>query len=258
MALSMLPLLALSALFVYPNIVSANTNFTCSADSTRSCQTYLTYRARPPYANLGNISDLFGISRLSIAQANKLTSENKLLYDQLLLIPVKCSCIENSYFANVTYSIKKGDSFYVVATSVFQNVTNYLITYVWQPKDDMNPSLNPTNLTVGEPVVFPLLCKCPALFQNQDKYLITYVWQPKDEILQVSSMFNTSSYNIVNENSFRNFTAAACLPVLIPVSKLPIFPPPGFKSKRSKKGEITFIVLGNFGSFFFYLFCHGF
>ncbi|KAF5799858.1 putative protein kinase RLK-Pelle-LysM family [Helianthus annuus] len=251
MALTMLPLLALSALFVYPNIASTtppDTNFTCSADSPRSCQTYLTYRARPPYANLGNISDMFGISRLSIAQANNLTSENeRLLYDQLLLIPVKCSCNENSYFANVTHSIKKGDSFYVVATSVFQNLTNY------HAVEDMNPSLNPTNLTVGEPVVFPLLCKCPALFRNQDKYLITYVWQPKDEILQVSSMFNTSSYDIVNENSFRNFTAAVCLPVLIPVSKLPIFPPPGFKSRRSKKGQITFIVLGTFGSFFLFV-----
>ncbi|KAM0068148.1 putative protein kinase RLK-Pelle-LysM family [Helianthus debilis subsp. tardiflorus] len=251
MALSFLPLLALSALFVYPNIASTtppDTNFTCSADSPRSCQTYLTYRARPPYADLGNISDLFGISRLSIAQANNLTSENEqLLDDQLLLIPVKCSCNENSYFGNVTYSIKKGDSFYVVATSVFQNLTNY------HAVEDMNPSLNPTNLTVGEPVVFPLLCKCPALFQNQDKYLITYVWQPKDEILQVSSMFNTSSNDIDNENSCRNFTAAVCLPVLIPVSKLPIFPPPGFKSKRSKKGQITFIVLGTFGSFFLFV-----
>ncbi|KAI3808600.1 hypothetical protein L1987_24555 [Smallanthus sonchifolius] len=249
MAITYLPLLTLSVLFISSNIASAtpaDTNFTCSADSPPSCQTYHTYRARSPYMDLGNISDLFGISRLSIAKATNLTSENeKIAYDQLLLIPITCSCNGNSYFSNVTYSIKKGDSFYVVATSVFQNLTNY------HAVEDMNPMLNPTNLTVGEQVVFPLLCKCPKKLQIQDRYLVTYVWQPEDEILHVSSMFNTSSYDIANANNFRNFTAAVCLPVLVPVSKLPIFPPPHrLSGSRSKKVQIIFIVLGTFGSFF--------
>ncbi|KAD5961025.1 hypothetical protein E3N88_12498 [Mikania micrantha] len=218
MAISYLTLLTLSMIFPSPNIISAtrtDTNFTCSSDSPPTCKTYITYRARSPYMDLGNISDLFGISRLSIAYATNLTSENeKILYDQLLLIPITSNCNNNRYLSNVTYQIKKEDSFYVVATSVFQNLTDY------------HTAESKTNLTVGEEVVFPLFCKCPAQLQNQDQYLITYVWQPEDEILHVSSMFNTSSYDIVKENSFRNFTAAVCLPVVIPVSKLPIFPPP--------------------------------
>ncbi|KAK9069642.1 hypothetical protein SSX86_011546 [Deinandra increscens subsp. villosa] len=214
MVFSYLPLLTLPVvLFISPNIVvfsavPTDTNFTCSAGSPPSCRTYLTYRARSPYMDLGNVSDLFGISRLSIAEATNLTSETeKLQYDQLLLIPITCSCNQNRYFSNVTYPIKKGDSFYFVASFVFQNLTDYHVV------EDMNPTLNPINLTVGEPVVFPLQCKCPARDQN---LIITYVWQPEDEILSVSSMFNTSSYDIAKENSFRNFTAAICLPVLIP------------------------------------------
>ncbi|KAD5961028.1 hypothetical protein R6Q59_014017 [Mikania micrantha] len=252
MAISYLTLLTLSMIFPSPNIISAtrtDTNFTCSSDSPPTCKTYITYRARSPYMDLGNISDLFGISRLSIAYATNLTSENeKILYDQLLLIPITCNCNNNRYLSNVTYQIKKEDSFYVVATSVFQNLTDY------HAVEDMNPNLNPTNLTVGEEVVFPLFCKCPAQLQNQDQYLITYVWQPEDEILHVSSMFNTSSYDVAKENSFRNFTAAVCLPVVIPVSKLPIFPPPHHLSvSRSKKHHLILIVLGTFGSVFVFV-----
>ncbi|KAI3799056.1 hypothetical protein L1987_34345 [Smallanthus sonchifolius] len=252
MAFSFLPLLALSLFLISINYVSttpADTSFTCSADSPPSCQTYLTFRARSPYTALENISDLFGISRLSIAEASNLTLENeKILYDQLLLIPVTCSCNGNHYFSNVTYATKTGDSFYVVASSVFQNLTNYLAV------EEMNPTLNPTNLTVGDQVIFPLSC-CPK--QNRDRYLITYVWQPEDEILHVSTMFNTSSYDVANENNFRNFTAAVCRPVLIPVSKLPTFPPPrhlpGSESKKSKKHQIIFIIFGTTGSFFLFV-----
>ncbi|KAI3722541.1 hypothetical protein L2E82_33580 [Cichorium intybus] len=258
MAFSFLLFLALSV-FKFPfnvSAISSDTNFSCSADSPPSCQTYLTYRARSPYMDLGNISDLFDVSRLSISDANNLTSENEeILYNQLLLIPVTCTCNGSFYFSKFTYTIKKGDSFYVGASSVFQNLTNY--HYV----QDMNPSLNPTNLTVGDQVVFPLLCKCPTKLQkSQDKFLITYIWQPEDEILPVSSMFNTSSYDIANENNFRNFTAAVCLPVLIPVSKLPVFPPPphlqdlsDLKSQKSKKIRIVFIALGTIGSFFLFI-----
>ncbi|XP_076936204.1 serine/threonine receptor-like kinase NFP [Bidens hawaiensis] len=252
MAFSFLPLLALSVFLFSPNNVyalPADTNFTCSADSPPSCQTYVTYRAKPPYMALGSISDLFGISRLSIAEANNLTSENEnILYDQLLLIPVTCSCNGSHYFSNVTYETQKGDSFYVVASSVFQNLTNYHVV------EDMNPTLNPTNLTVGDQVVFPLFCTCPKQLQNQERYLIIYVWQPEDNILIASTMFNTSSYDVANENNFSNFTAASFLPVIIPVSELPTFPPPhhipGSETKKSKKVQTVFVIFGTTGSFF--------
>ncbi|GKB28937.1 hypothetical protein Tco_0868338 [Tanacetum coccineum] len=83
--------------------IQRDTNFTCSADSPRSCQTYITYRARPPYMDLGNISDLFGVSRLNTAEASNLTSENgEILYDQLLLIPITCNMKPNLKLTNLT------------------------------------------------------------------------------------------------------------------------------------------------------------
>ncbi|KAL0461513.1 UNVERIFIED_CONTAM: Serine/threonine receptor-like kinase NFP [Sesamum latifolium] len=195
-----------------------STEFTWSAGSPLSCETYVTYRARQPYSDLGSISDLFGLSRMEIASATSLASENLSLFpDQLLLIPIKCTSNGTHYFSNVTYQIKKDDSFYSVSIKPFQNLTNYCVV------EEMNPMLNPNNLTIGVEVVFPLLCKCPKKSYTEKgiKYLITYVWQPGDQILSVSTMFNASASDIVMENNNRNFSAAISLPVLIPV-KLPI------------------------------------
>ncbi|KZV49745.1 Lyk10 [Dorcoceras hygrometricum] len=193
---------------------AAGTGFTCSTGSKESCETYVTYRVRAPYSDLGSISDLFGISRMKIATATNLTSEDaKLFPEQLLLIPIKCSCNGTHYFSNVSYRINKGDSFYSVSIKPFENLTDYLVV------QDMNPLLRPTNLTVGVEAIFPLLCKCPGDFYSGKviQYLITYVWQPGDHIEPVSAMFQASPADILIENNNRNFTAAICLPVLIPV-----------------------------------------
>ncbi|KAL6492736.1 hypothetical protein OROGR_033113 [Orobanche gracilis] len=44
--------------------------------SSSSCKAFITYRVRSTYANLGSISDLCGKSRMEIATATNLTSDN--------------------------------------------------------------------------------------------------------------------------------------------------------------------------------------
>lgn len=232
----------------------ADTDFSCSSDSPVSCETYLSYRAwQPDYMNLGNISDLFGVSRLSIARANNLSSEDSLLMpNQLLLIPITCNCNGTQFFSNATYQIRKDDSFYFVSITAFQNLTNYHVV------QDMNPTLTPTRLKIGVEVVFPLLCRCPdkALLGKGIRYLITYVWQPGDDIVPVSSMFKASTIDILAENNYRNFTAAVCLPVLIPVSQVPVlvqtYPSPAGTHKH-KQQQILIAILGTTGAFFLFI-----
>ncbi|KAI3452108.1 hypothetical protein Pfo_008773 [Paulownia fortunei] len=221
---------------------TAGTDFTWSANSLTTCGTYVTYRVRLPYSDLGSISDLFGISRMDIATATSLASEDApLVPNQLLLVPIECTSNGTHYFSNVTYPIKKDDSFYSVSIKPFENLTNYYVV------EDMNPGLNPNNLTLGVEAVFPLLCKCPRKSYTEKgiQYLITYVWQPGDDIASVSSMFQASASDIVMENNNRNFTAAICLPVLVPV-KSPIilqnFPSPAAHSK-SKHHWILIAIL---------------
>ncbi|XP_057769956.1 serine/threonine receptor-like kinase NFP [Salvia miltiorrhiza] len=218
MAPSLNTLLILSSLLVISAAVAAaqSPNFTCSSDSPTTCPTYVTYRVRSPYTALGTISRLFGITGDGIAAASNLSSgDAPLIPDQLLMVPVNCTCNGTHYFSNKTYHMNKDDSFYTVSTKPFQNLTNIYVV------EDMNPSLDPSNLTVGVEVVFPLLCKCPgSSFGSQ--YLITYVWQPGDDVLSVANMFQASSSDIVVINNDRNFSAATCLPVLIPVNSLVI------------------------------------
>ncbi|KAH6774679.1 hypothetical protein C2S52_002330 [Perilla frutescens var. hirtella] len=213
--ISSLLLIICAAAVPLPNN-TAETDFTWSGDSPATCATYVTYRVESPYSDLGSISHLFGVSSVEIATSTNLASEDApLVPDQLLMVPINCTSNGSHYFSNVTYQMKRDDSFYTVSTKAFQNLTNIYVV------EDMNPSLDPTNLTVGVEAVFPLLCKCTCTSPSQSaliQYLITYVWQPFDDVLSVSNMFQASSSDIVMINNNRNFTAAICLPVLIPVN----------------------------------------
>nr|KYP66704.1 putative LRR receptor-like serine/threonine-protein kinase At1g56130 family [Cajanus cajan] len=195
-----------------------NTNFSCPADSPPSCETYVTYIAQSPnFLSLTSISNLFDTSPLSIARASNLDPDNnKLIPDQILLIPVTCG---NRSFANISYEINQGDTFSFLSTTSYENLTN------WHVVDDLNPDLNPNMLPIGIQVVFPLFCKCPSKNQLDKgiKYLITYVWQPSDNVSLVSDKFDASPEDILSENNYgQNLTAANNLPVLIPVTRLPV------------------------------------
>ncbi|KAL1824376.1 hypothetical protein ACET3Z_011154 [Daucus carota] len=226
---------------------NSGTNFSCFSDSPVSCETYVSYRARSPdYMNIGNISDLFGVSRLSIVNANNLPSdEAKLKQNQILLIPITCSCNGSSFFSNVTYRIKAGDSLYSVSINTFQNLTDY------HDVQEMNPLLIPNRLKVGMQVVFPLLCRCLSkeLEEQGLKYLITYVWQPGNVLLAVSSAFNASPVDILKENNYRNLSDAVCLPLLMPVTKLPINLSSLGDLHMTRRLNLIIAILGSAGAF---------
>ncbi|XP_028082276.1 serine/threonine receptor-like kinase NFP [Camellia sinensis] len=258
MAISLLSLQTLFSTFLVlsPFHVSAqsppigDTDFLCSPDSPVSCETYVTYRAQTPeYLDLESISNLFGVSPSTIAKASNLVSDKaRLIPDQLLLIPITCSCNGTYFFSNVTYQIKEGDSFYVVSITEFESLINY------RDAEDTNPTQNPIDLQVGEEVVFPLLCMCPskALLEKGIKYLITYMWQPGDDLLPVSAMFNASPFDIVSENNYRNFTVDVDLPVLIPVSQPPFLSQP-FERYKPKHRWTLVIVLCSTGVLILFL-----
>lgn len=219
-------ILCLALMLSFTNIAAQSqktngTNFSCPSDSPPSCKTYVAYIAQPPkFLSLTSISNIFDTSPLSIARASNLEPEDdKLIPGQVLLIPVTCGCTGNRSFANISYEINPGDSFFFVATTSYENLTN------WRVVMDLNPGLNPYMLPVGIQIVFPLFCKCPS--KNQlDKgieYLITYVWQPSDNVSHVSHKFGASPQDILSENNYgQNFTTANNLPVLIPVTGLPV------------------------------------
>ncbi|CAM8909479.1 unnamed protein product [Rhodiola kirilowii] len=207
----------------------SGTNSSCSSESPTSCTTYVTYHASSPdFLNLQNISELFAVSPASIAQASNLASvKGKLSPGQIVFIPITCGCTGTRYFANITYRIRKGDSFFLVSRAVFQNLTDFLAEEI------MNPSLDPIALQIGAEVVIPIYCKCLNNIRSESglKFLITYVLQPGDDVPALSSQFNTSSDDIWVDNSYKDFKTASGLPVFIPVSELPVLPQRHLKSK---------------------------
>nr|ASM47220.1 nod factor perception 2 [Parasponia rigida] len=209
------------------------TDFSCS-DSPPSCEAYVAYFSQPPnYMNVGNISDLFGISQALIAKSSNLVSKDSpLIPQQLLLIPLTCTCTGNHYFANITYQVEPGDTYHYLSTVLFENLTNSQVMI------QMNPEISPEYVLPYIDIIIPVFCRCPSKshLKSEIQQFITYVWQPNDQVSNVSAKFNTSASEIVNENKYNNFSSAVGLPVLIPVSKLPVLArvkPP--KSVRSKK-----------------------
>lgn len=235
--------LLVSSLF-YAHLYAAQTlptiGYSCSANqSTYPCQAYAFYRASAPnYLDLASVGDLFSVSRLMISNPSNISSPtSSLIPNQPLFIPLSCSCnfINASItisFGNLTYTIKKGDTFFYVSTNLYQRLTTY------QSVEVVNPSLIPTQLKIGVNVIFPIFCKCPNITQVQKQidYLISYVFQPTDNLSYVASFFGSTIQSIidVNEDDIKPFEA-----IFIPVSNLPklkqpIVPSQSHGDKRGK------------------------
>lgn len=199
--------------------------FACNVLSS-PCDTYVVYWTQSPaYQDLGSISDLFGTSQARIASANGLSSEDGVLQPgQPLLVPVKCGCTGGWSFANVTYPIRPGDTFFNLAKFSYDNLTEYHLV------QDLNPALEPTKLEVGQEVTVPLFCQCPARADQSRgvQSFITYVWQPGDTMAQVSKLMNATVDEITEANNVTSSSASGVVvgqPMLIPVRQRPRLPP---------------------------------
>ncbi|XP_057960223.1 serine/threonine receptor-like kinase NFP [Malania oleifera] len=228
------------------------TGYACPANqSTYPCQTYAFYRATAPnFLNLAAIGDLFGVSRLMIAEPSNISLANTtLLPGQPLFVPLTCSCnavsnaTETISYANISYTINPDDTFYLVSTFSFLNLTTY------QSVEVVNPTLVPTNLTIGVDVIFPVFCKCPnqTQLQNRNNYLISYVYQPSDNLSSVASRFGTEAQSIVDVNGASSIQPYQT--IFVPVNQLPELTQPivapSVPSRRvERKGVIVGLAVG--------------
>ncbi|XP_010274212.1 PREDICTED: serine/threonine receptor-like kinase NFP [Nelumbo nucifera] len=226
------------------------TGYTCSANhSIYPCHTYVFYRARSPdFLDLATVGDLFGVSRLMVAEASNISSPaSPLVPDQSLFVPITCSCDSkyNLSYANITYTIEKDDTYYLVSTNLFQNLTTYQSVIV------VNPTLIPEDLQIGVQVNFPIFCGCPNSTQLQNKinYLITYVIQPSDTFASIAQKFG------LKEQSLRDINGGTIYPnltIFLPVSRLPELSQPSIapsasispSTTRDRKGLITGLAIG--------------
>ncbi|KAK1325912.1 hypothetical protein QJS10_CPA01g02392 [Acorus calamus] len=195
--------------------------YTCSTDRTiYPCRTYAVYRATPPnLLDLAPISDLFGVSRTMISDPSNIAFPNATLVpDQLVLVPLTCSCTSNHSYSNTSYKILPGDTFYILSTTKFQNLTTY------QDIELVNPTLDPTNLSIGADVVVPVFCQCPekSLTSSGVSHLLTYQLRPSDTNASVvASRFRADLRTMVSINARKLVPFST---VLIPVTRIPTLP----------------------------------
>ncbi|KAJ7979953.1 Receptor-like protein kinase [Quillaja saponaria] len=230
----------------------STTGYTCTPNQTTNpCQTYAFYRAlSPDFLDLASVADLFSISRLMISKPSNISSPSSpLIPDQPLFVPLTCSCntINATFgsisYANISFTIKKDDTFYRISTHHFENLTTY------QSVEVVNPTLVPENLSIGVNVNFPIFCKCPSKtqLQNQVNYLISYVFQPSDNISSVASRFGVRTQSIIDVHG--NDTIQPFETIFIPVNRLPELSQPAIvpsvpSTKSERKGVITGLAIG--------------
>ncbi|EPS63752.1 hypothetical protein M569_11034, partial [Genlisea aurea] len=225
--------------------------FTCAVNQTalNQCQTYVFYRsAAPDFLDLASISDLFSVSRLMIARpSNIISPSSPLIPGQALFVPIACSCNQvNSTFAisysPQNYTILSGDTYYLVSTIKFENLTTY------QSVEVVNPTYVPTLLSIGTVITFPIFCKCPdpAQSRNSVNLLISYVFQPGDDFTSIASRFGSTVSALigVNGNSVSPFQT-----IFIPVASLPnlpqpVSPLPSNTTTTERKGTIVGLAIG--------------
>jgi hypothetical protein len=159
-----------------------------------------------------------------ISKPSNITSPSSpLVPNQPLLIPLTCSCnfINTTFgsisYSNITYTIKSGDTFFLVSTINYQNLTTYPSVEV------VNPNLVATNLSVGDNVIFPIFCKCPDKTKTNSSFMISYVVQPLDSVSSIASMFGTTEKSIVDVNGEKLYIYDT---IFVPVNKLPVLKQP--------------------------------
>lgn len=185
-----------------------------------------------------------------ISEPSNISSPSSpLIQNQPLFVPITCSCntLNASYtisFANLSYTLKSGDTFYSVSTNKYQNLTTY------QSVEVVNPAFVPTKLEVGDVFIFPVFCKCPDQTQlrNRVNYLVSYVLQPSENLSSVASRFGIETQAIidVNGNNIRPFDT-----LFVPVARLPELKQPAVAPSTppsaetpSRKTERKGVIIG--------------
>ncbi|KAJ3680291.1 hypothetical protein LUZ60_016569 [Juncus effusus] len=193
--------------------------FNCSSNRTiYPCQAYALYRAGLGSGpqDLVSVGDLFGVSRLMVARSSNLSTTASPKLGEPLLIPLSCDCLssyENHSYFPVSYQINAGDTYYFVSTTKFQNLTQY------QAVEIVNPTLVPTNLTIGVMVDFPIFCQCPKPGDNVSNF-ITYVVQPSENYASIAANFGTDVKTLVSLNGAESLIQPYST-ILVPLSKSP-------------------------------------
>ncbi|GAB2301015.1 hypothetical protein Dimus_035051 [Dionaea muscipula] len=195
-----------------------------------SCTAYLTFRSNPPYNTPPNIAFLLNADSSAMIDLNNISSVATLPTDDLLVVPVNCSCTRNRgfYQHNATYRLNSGDTYFSVANNTYQGLATC------QALISQNP-YGVLALHSGLDVLVPLMCACPSTNQtaNGVKYLVSYLVTWGDSTSAIAEMFGVDQQSVLDANELLvDSLIYPFTPILVPVksvpnpSKINLSPPP--------------------------------
>ncbi|KAI9112394.1 hypothetical protein K1719_016591 [Acacia pycnantha] len=129
----------------------------------KSCTSFVTFRSNPPYNTTLSIANLLGSEESSIASLNNIPINTKHIpSNQVVIVPIDCSCLGGIYQHVISYTVERGDNFSAVANSTYQGlaICQMLIRQYYAGSADY--------VRLGDDISVPVLCACPAADQISD------------------------------------------------------------------------------------------
>lgn len=162
----------------------------------RTCQSYLTFRSRPPFDSVSSISDLLSADRTQLAQLNAVVQNARFQTNQMVLVPVDCSCSGDYYQSNTSYIVPPGSSYLITANNTFQGLSTC------QAIQAQNGNIPPTSLNAGITLSVPLRCACPTTNQSNAgvNYLLSYLVSSGQIVPVISEIFGVDMQRILQAN----------------------------------------------------------
>ncbi|VFQ69266.1 unnamed protein product [Cuscuta campestris] len=185
----------------------------------RSCPAYLTFTSQPPYDSVPSISSLLGADPEILSRINSVPRNATFGSNEVVLVPVTCSCSGRNYQASGSYAIRYEDTFIGIANTVLQGLSTCTALL------SQNSRIDPTSLYTGERVFVPLRCACPTKNQSDNgvKYLLSYVIQSGQYVSLISNMFGVDTGETLAANglSFQDSTIYPNTTLLVPLHDRP-------------------------------------
>ncbi|CAH2051488.1 unnamed protein product [Thlaspi arvense] len=197
-----LPFLLVALSFLLSLSAQMTGNFKCGEagdDSNTTCRSLVGYASKNA-TTLGNIQTLFTVKKLrSILEANNYnlstTRGQRVNPNQVVRVPIPCSCSNGTGVSNrvPVYTVKEGDTLYLIASEIFGALVLY-------PKiSQVNSIPDPNDIKTGQKLWIPLPCSCDDL-NDQDVVHYAHVVKSGSSLGEIAAQFGTDNTTLARLN----------------------------------------------------------
>jgi hypothetical protein len=194
-----------------------------------------------------------------LSQINSVSETTSFPTNQLVLVPVNCSCSGDYFQANASYIVQSGNTPFLIANNTYQGLST--CQAIRNEKGTRT-----VNIFAGETLTVPLRCACPTKNQSDlgIRYLLSYLVTPGDDVPAISEQFGAATGRTLEANGLpeQNPTIFPFTTLLIPLQSTPTSsqtvvppPPPASSSppspspnpEKSSKKTWLYVVVGVVG-----------